>query len=197
MIIDESVTVPPRRHSRLIVMIGLVALIVVIAAAIWMVTHGGASASRGPLTTGNPTADGIVPTTLETPVTIGDWSLTNSGDEPAVVDSITVDNPDPGLRVIGIKLARYGKVSPGAVDGYPVKGLRVYRVDKLPIPPGQDPIEIIVGFKIDKPGRYTSQGLTVVYHVGNSHYQTTVPEAVAVCYPVSSKQPCEAKLPTP
>ena len=62
-----------------------------------------------------------------------------------------------------------------AVDGYPVKGLRVYPVDKLPIPPGHNPIEIIVGFKIDKPGRYTSHSLTVNYHVGNAHYQLTVP----------------------
>jgi hypothetical protein len=78
-----------------------------------------------------------------------------------------------------------------------VKGLRTYPVDKLPIPPGHTPIEIIIGFMIGKPGRYTSHSLTVDYHVGNSHYQVTVPEAVAVCYPVSKRHPCEAKPPTP
>lgn len=78
-----------------------------------------------------------------------------------------------------------------------MKGLRVYPVDKLPIPPGHNPIEIIVGFKIDKPGRYTSHSLTVNYHVGNAHYQLTVPEAVAVCYPVSKLHPCAARPPTP
>jgi hypothetical protein len=94
-------------------MIGPVTLAVIIAAAIWMVSRGGASASQGPLMTGAPTGDGIVPTTLDTPVTIGDWSLANGGDVPAVVDKIAVDNLDPGLRVIGISSLASRRHRPG------------------------------------------------------------------------------------
>ncbi len=181
-------------RSRPAVLLGSAVAALLIAVAGWMVTRGSASTSPGPLTTVTISATGIAPTSLETPVTIGDWFLANPSHGLAVVDRITLIRPDPGLRVLGLKLAHFDRHSVGAYDGYPRKGQQLYAVNELPIRPGER-VEIVAGLQINKTGSYRAHGLMVDYHIGDKHYRLMVPEAVALCYPASKRHPCQAPLP--
>lgn len=126
----------------------------------------------------------------------------NAGAEPAVLDGLSLVDPDPALRVVGVLAAQ--EPEGGGVQAYPgfppsprdvPTGVAAFPdlepLDGYVVPaqPGADldtarMTQLVVGLEsTEEEGRITLQSFRVRYHVGDRRYELVVPYAVAICTP--------------
>jgi hypothetical protein len=113
------------------------------------------------------------------PISIGGFPLRNRGDVPVIVDRVTLIDPEPGLRVLGIYAVRTTEV--GAMRGYAPPATARYPVN-LGLGAGEH-YELVVGLTADKSGLlHASHGVRVEYHtVSGRKYATALGIEIAVC----------------
>ena len=162
------------------------------AAAVWSTTR---SNPKGPLFSTQISADYGVPGRRET-TDIGDITFGNSGSTAARLTSIDPVSPTPGL-IVTFEVVKTADPILGVGYGpYHVAGLRS-PAGFVVAPSGtRESIEVVALLHPDHytPGRYTSLGLDVHYHVGSRAYTLFIDEGMTTCYrvPVST---CHARIP--
>lgn len=133
-------------------------------------------------------------------------TLEFSGSEPAKLVKVRLLG-DPALRLLGVALAtpdrRYG--SQQLFEGFPPRDRSLPRGVLLPDPYGK-PLspqtrfdigwELLLGIRVDEPGRHVRTGIEVTYTVGAETFVEVIPAALAVCAdPDAVKQVNDCELP--
>jgi hypothetical protein len=124
----------------------------------------------------------------------------NRGDEPAVLERISLVDPTPGLRVIETRVAGpqrrllyqagdYRWPSPEITDLHPVRGFEVAPRDQ---PDGRRGVELVFRLRVDRPGRYTARGVQIDYRVGDTSHRSRLTTAYRVCA-VPEREPTEGR----
>lgn len=121
----------------------------------------------------------------------------NSGDEPAVIESIEPVDPTPGLRVVqtrisGSKRKHYFFASGRWLDRslftdlHPVSGFVVHPENVTGWERGA---ELIFALRADEPGRYVFKAVAIDYHVGGREHRAVLDIGLGVCVTKGRKMP--------
>jgi hypothetical protein len=113
----------------------------------------------------------------------------NRGDEPAVLERISLIDPTPGLKVIATRVAGpdrrifFFAAEPywpprEITDLHPVRGFEVAPQDE---PDGDRGVELVFGARADQPGRYRTHGVRIDYRVGDTEHRATLRNVFRVC----------------
>jgi hypothetical protein len=107
----------------------------------------------------------------------------NPGDEPAVLDRVTLLDATPGLRVLKVDVGgpnrkylfsgqAYKWPDPeNFTDLHPVSGMRVHPADTKP---GERGVELVFVMQADEPGQYRATHIAADYHIGDTKHRTTI-----------------------
>jgi hypothetical protein len=126
-----------------------------------------------------------IPAALGAPVSFGLLSLTNRGSAPAVVETIELVEPTPGIELVQALVG--GPTGIGLLNGLPrrdpdnplrpVRGFAVPRAD-----PATDRLhQVILVLRTTRYGRSWFSRIAVDYRVGASPYRAVFEEGVALC----------------
>jgi hypothetical protein len=124
--------------------------------------------------------------------------LSNRGPEPAVILRVTLARVTPGLELIGMysvpaesdhPLAHVGLVRAYPPDGESRKGQEwpgpTRPVPGAVVPPGKSQ-EVVMGFRMTRPGVGGFRGIVVDYRVGWRRFRAYFDDSVVACVPPSS-----------
>jgi hypothetical protein len=107
--------------------------------------------------------------------------LFNAGDGVAILDGVELIDPTPGVRVVGASVSPdwsrafvFGRYPPPETVLQPAIGAPV--ADSR-----THPLMLFVGVAVDGPGRYSSPGVLIRYHVGSQSYIAHVLEGFLIC----------------
>jgi len=121
------------------------------------------------------------PIDLDEAYSFGSVVLRNAGDEPAVLDRLTLIDPSPGLEVVGMyTLPVPNARGVGFIEGFhpewgePVAG--------SPVSPGRD-LQVVIGVRVAEPGRYEFRGVLVDYRVDDARHRANLQHSLRVCAP--------------
>jgi hypothetical protein len=180
--------------------LALAALVVVAAGALAFLVQSNRRVvhafNQGPIQGGGATGTRIIADELGQAVTFGGIVLENSSSSPAVLEEIRVVPPlDDGIKILAIEVAgrerRYGMV--GADQGFPppdlAPHLRPYRgavIPPLRTPAGEEGVEIVFGFRIDRAGSYGFREVHIDYRVGKKRHTVQLEDGFLACAPQSA-----------
>lgn len=115
----------------------------------------------------------------------------NNGDEPAVLERATFEDPTPGLRIVRTLVAgprREANYIAGdrqfppsfspLRDVHPLSG---YRVPPRGQPGGERGAELVFVLRVPRPGRYDMSGVQLDYTVDGTEHRRTLPNSYAAC----------------
>lgn len=182
-------TPPPARKRRRFALVAGVAVGLALAAALaWWLLSRDSGPSPGPLTTPEMTEI----TLRRHPGQQFGFGLAvayNNGEKPAVLRSLGLIDPTPGLRVVGTRVAgperellALGSTSEWPSDEFtdqrPVRGFAVAPISE---PDGERGVELLLGLRADKLGRYETSGVVVDYTVGDTEHRAYIRNGLSVC----------------
>jgi hypothetical protein len=181
-----------KRRPILRITLGVIAVLALVAAAIWGAWSLGAAPSGAPLPAG-PVVAGEAnqlsfPREARTRFTYSTPLAFNRGGEPAKIEKVTLVKPSVGLQVIGVMAAGPGRENeyvsgdvvypPKLRDLHPAEG---YAIAPLRTADGKRGVELVIGLTAARPGRYVMRGVQLEYTVGSRHYSRLLPNTLAVC----------------
>ena len=167
----------------------VVIALAVVAVASVVVARWAGSPTAGPLSCPDCGREGVrFSVEVSEPFTWGMVPLMNGGDKPAVIDSVRLVNPTPGLEVTSV----YG-VSKGVreafsrVDPNRTFGSRLQPLEGFVVPgPADGQYTIAIGLNAPRLGAYRVSAVDVSYHVGSTSYVWRADELLTVCAIASS-----------
>jgi hypothetical protein len=119
--------------------------------------------------------------------------ILNHGMANAVLDAVTYERLAPGLRILTPLALRVGDYQgSGLVAGLarsypPTRGRGITRpLSGFVVHPYRNPddaAELLIGFRVLRPGVFGYRALFIHYHVGGKRYVARYPLALAVCAP--------------
>jgi hypothetical protein len=129
----------------------------------------------------------------------------NRGDKPAVLDRLSLVRVTPGLHLFATRVAGPRRrllfqandsrwPSPSVTDQHPARG---YQVAPQARPEGKRGVELLLGLRADKLGRYTAGGVQVDYHVGDTAHRSVLRSALRVCTVRKGVRPERHECPPP
>jgi hypothetical protein len=192
-----------RPRAQLALAAALVAAAAAVVLAVVLV-GGDEEPSAGPL--GSDEVQGLgAPQEAGRTFTFGLPVAYNEGDEPAVLDRISLLDPTPGLEVVGTRVAGadrrllYQSGDPDwpsrrITDQHPVNGFEVAPQDT---PEGRRGVELVFGLRADRPGRYRTRGVQIDYRVGDTRHRSTMLVALQLCIPPRGVAAEGRRCPTP
>lgn len=180
-----------RRRLPLIAVIGAFVLTAAIAAGAVLAWRAGTGAIRkgGPLALPKEFSDAVgAPIRLGVAYSWGGVYLSNNGSKTATADEITLIGKPREIRVTGMYVVRLpsSKASIGFLEGYSGAGPAVRNLDILP---GAS-YQVVIGVRVDKPGRYLVSAVHVRYHVGDVQYEDTFQQKLRLCAPLPAYEHC-------
>jgi len=135
------------------------------------------------------------------PVSFGPLVLTNTTGHPITIVGVRPGPRDAGLTYLGVRASASQTrrvFSLGAAQGafpYPSGGADWRPVPGVVVLPehggGARGVEILVGVRAERPGRWTMRGASVTYEVGGQRYVTTYGDTYTVCAPATVES-CDA-----
>jgi hypothetical protein len=112
----------------------------------------------------------------------------NQGDQPAVLERISLVDATPGLEVVGtgiagsdrkiLSMATWMEQPADLGRVVPVKGFRVAPVSE---PAGERGAELVFRIRTPRPGDYTSSAVAVEYTVDGKQYRSEIGYRLGVC----------------
>lgn len=129
--------------------------------------------------------------------TFGMPVVTNSGDDPAVLERIEPVDPTPGLHLLHTRVSglnrKFHSFASGRwpdpsrfTDLHPVRGFVVHPRDVRGWERGA---ELIFVMRADKPGRYKFKAVAVEYRVGSREHRAILDIGLGVCVTKGRKMP--------
>jgi hypothetical protein len=168
------------------------ALVLVLAAAVS--ACGGEEPAAAPPPPSGPLADeggsGLsLPQNTGVAFTFGVPVVVNRGDAPAVLERIALEEPSPGLEVVGTRVAGPARRMRLKASEYrwPPRDIGdLHAVRGFVVPPastrdGRRGTELVFGLRAAKPGRYGFGAVTVDYRVGSRRHRDRLATALHVC----------------
>lgn len=135
----------------------------------------------------------VQPLAVGTPVTWGDAHIKNPTEEPAYIDSITVEATNAQFvrqvlvsqyhRRANGQLAFWHAIADGQYPAWPPDGTQagdLVQPSKAVIPPRRW-VNIVSELATPAYGRFVAGPIVIEYHIGNQHYQTTLDARATVC----------------
>jgi hypothetical protein len=176
-----------RSRRRLAAAAGAGALVLLAAAAAWWLWPR--DPSPGPLRT-RSTDNVAFGVHAGVPFGWGTAVVWNTGDQPAVLDRVSLLDAGSGLHLVRPLIGgadrkflffvqAYRWPNPKAfTDLHPVRGMAV--------PPqatqaGERGVELVFVLRADRPGRYTASRIAIDYHVGATKQRAVVESGLTVC----------------
>jgi len=180
------------------VALAVVAVVVAVLGPPW----SDRSAANGPLVAPSIRQGSGFPRDAGDPVGFAGIRFYNSGPEPAVLDRVTLVDPEAGIRMVGALAAQ--EPQGGSAEAYPgfpprredfpaevVSFPDLAPLEGYVVPPQPDVnpdaakrTQLYIGLESTKPdGRVTLQSFRVHYRVDDDRYELLVPYAVAICTP--------------
>ena len=191
---------PPKRLSRRQWLTGTAAVVLaaVVAFGVWRI--GIRDPPPGPLDEDTGEWVGIgKPAGVEWGY--GQAVIYNRSTRKVVLERISLIDPTPGLEVLSASVAGADRRSfsqatwterPADVDDiHAVAGFEVTPVDQ---PGGERGVELIFQLRADRPGDYTSSGITIDYTVDGDDRRSVIRSGLGACITESGRR---CKAPTP
>ena len=129
------------------------------------------------------------------PVSFGPLVLTNTTGHPITIVGVQPGQRDPALTYLGVRASASQSrrvFSLGAAQGafpYPSGGADWRPVPGTVVLPERDGgargVEILVGVRAERPGRWTMRSVSVTYQIGAQRYVTTYGDTYTVCAPAT------------
>lgn len=194
-----------RSRRGLLGVIGGLVLLVCAVLALLAVT-GSDAPSPGPLVA-NEEGDFSFNALTRRPFVYGLAIARNGGEETAVMDSIALDNPSFGLKLVETHVAGAARklLAQASDDKWPsdlyddVRQVAGFELAPDSTSAGRRGVELILVMSARSPGRYTATGVVVDYHVGETAHRVTLDTTMAVCVSqkLNLKPDCKPVAPTP
>jgi hypothetical protein len=145
-----------------------------------------------------PGHDGVAAlASVREPVSFGPLVLTNTTGHPITIVDVRPGRRDAGLAYLGVRASASQTrrvFSLGAAQGafpYPSGGADWRPVSGVVVLPeragGARGVEILVGVRADRPGRWSMRSVSVTYQIGPQRYVTTYGDTYTVCAPATTK----------
>ena len=150
----------------------------------------GCGSGDAPLAGGTDTAVSV-PVPVGEELTYGQVTIGNESERSLIIERITVE-ADEGLDVLGVQLASEDRrENIGLLSGYPPKSLKgslsaAEGAVIEPIRKGDAGIELIVGVRPNRAGRWWLREITIHYRQGEEHFKKQMTQEVLICSPASS-----------
>ena len=126
-------------------------------------------------------SDGAFPVDLGRPYSWGEVLLRNGGRLAVTLDAVELIRPSPGLVVLDVRVVRPTSGLIGFLPGWERSGLDP---ESTLIGPGRaNERELVVGLRVDAPGRYRLDGVRVRYHDALQRYVATFDQSIVLCAP--------------
>lgn len=195
IVVDEATapTLPDRTGPRRFRLLIVGALLLSLGGAAVMYNRSTGRAMHdydsGPVRTESYTATGVR-TEVGNVVTFGGIILENFSDRAAELESIRIEDLDPGISLVDVKVAGKdrGIGMVGAEHGFPPPGIRAESFRPLQgtrIPPRQEDaewgIEVLMAFRLNKPGQFGFHHALVDYRIGGKKHRIRVNDGFVVC----------------
>jgi hypothetical protein len=167
------------------VALGAVAAVVTLRVEAGGDDAGSASAAElagGPLALPPGTrSQGTFPVELGRPYSWGEVLLRNEGRLAVTLDGVEFVRPSSGLAILDVRVVRPTDGLIGFLAGWEPEGLEP---GGALIGPGRaNERELVVGLRVDEPGRYRLDGVRVRYHDALQRYVATFDQTIALCAP--------------
>jgi hypothetical protein len=126
---------------------------------------------------------GTFPVELGRPYSWGEVLLRNEGRLAVTLDEVELIRPSPGLLTLGVRAPHPRAGLIGFLAGWERAGVEP---EGTVIGPGKtDERELVIGLRVDAPGRYGIDGVQVRYHDALQRYVATFDQALALCAPAA------------
>lgn len=123
-----------------------------------------------------------LPIKVGRPRSFGTLYLVNQGSTAVRLARISFEDPTPGLDLIGALIGPAEDAHIGTDRGFPpgsgADGL--VPLAGAVIPAGGR-VQVVVGFRVERRGTFTSTGLRLVYTAGDETYEETFPVSLRAC----------------
>lgn len=139
-------------------------------------------------------SDGAFPVELGRPYSWGEVLLRNEGRLAVTLDEVELIRPSPGLVILDVRVVQPTSGLIGFLAGWKRSGLEP---EGALIGPGRaNERELVVGLRVDAPGRYRLDGVRIRYHDALKRYVATFHQAIALCAPAarySTEEQCRGR----
>lgn len=128
-------------------------------------------------------------------VAFGGPELTNGSDEDVVIRSVTFSEADSGVTMLGWELRRPGPAEAGTgTDRLSVPGSEPGPGERsvAPTSPDERNPQLVVGVRLDEPGRHAATRLVIEYTARTRSHRLTFPFTVVMCHDDGSGS-CDAE----
>ncbi len=164
----------------------LATLIVVVGASC-----GGDSTAKAPLVV-SPPQSAAFDTTIAHPFTFGDIYVANAGNDPVVLEKVSMVDPSRGVEIVGTRARRatFHTFVLAGDDNWPPSsvaatryytGLRPLAGMSLAAGTPSHGVQILVGIHQTRDGRAVIRSFQISYRSGGHPYTATVPYALTMC----------------
>jgi hypothetical protein len=150
-----------------------------------------AAVDAGPIPPSQPGGVTMIAKGIGIPVGAGALLFHNPADAAAVFDDVSLIDLAPGLKLVGVFLARAPQDTPQGAWGttyWPPPGETLHPLAALPLLPHADHkngrwVQLMIELKLTRRGHGSFRGVDIRYHIGNHRYELVDPFSVGVCYP--------------
>ena len=126
---------------------------------------------------------GTFPVELGRPYSWGEVLFRNEGRLAVTLDDVELIRPSPGLVILDVRVVQPMARLIGFLAGWERSGLEP---EGALIGPGRtNEHELVVGLRVDAPGRYRIDGVRVRYHDALERYVATFDQAIVLCAPAA------------
>ena len=126
---------------------------------------------------------GTFPVELGRPYSWGEVLLRNEGRLAVTLDDVELIRPSPGLVILDVRVVQPMSRLIGFLAGWEQSG---FEPEEALIGPGRsNERELVVGLRVDAPGRYRIDGVRVRYHDALERYAATFDQAIVLCAPAA------------
>jgi hypothetical protein len=171
----------PERRLAVPAVVAVLFAVLVIVAAFLLFVRGSGGTSEGPLALPRAGEHYIYePIPLKTMFSFGGLDVVNRSTHPVVVDTVKLVGAGSGIKLAGAyMLARPNNRMIGFVEGFdPRPGGR-----KLGLVPPHSRVQVVIGLKVVKQGRYRFQAVRLLYHGKHVEYSRSYPVWAQLCAP--------------
>ncbi|HSM38737.1 MAG TPA: hypothetical protein VK838_05335, partial [Candidatus Limnocylindrales bacterium] len=130
--------------------------------------------------------------TAGTRFTYGGLQLHNAGDEPAILDGVSLRGATAGLRIQGASVLPIGQTSGGLWFNhhrYPPPGVSPDRLQPLAgfrmaaAQASSDGMQVLLALTVPSEGMFEFEAIAIDYRVEGRRYEAVFPFAMRVCAP--------------